>query len=244
VSLPPAANTMPIEIVFRDALRITWPPRSGAPGRTDEIESVSDTNFATATIAWQPVSGASEYQVQIARAAHDGDLNYSMDILTRRVSGLALPLASLPQRSASTPTDEYSVHIFAFDAAGRLLTESNVKESDDRKFELTGATRLGREQQYVGFVGPLIVISAEYEVNEARLESAAKLLDLNRLDEARRVLDEVTKDAPRGRASALRGKLAALQGDCATARRLFDQAACESGCRPTEERTLCQAPRK
>jgi fructose 1,6-bisphosphatase len=83
------------------------------------------------------------------------------------------------------------------------LTETKVASdmnSDDRMFKLTGATRLGREQQYVGFPGTPEVISEEYETNDLRLELASKLLDQERLDDARRVLDEVTKDASRRRA--------------------------------------------
>jgi hypothetical protein len=178
-------------------------------------------------------------------------MTYSSPMLTRRLSGATLPLASLPQRSASALADEYSVQVFAFDAAGRLLTESSMKsdggigiEPADRLFQLTGATRLGREQQYVGFTGRPQVISAEYEINDVRLNLAAKLLDQKRFDDARRVLDLVTKDAPPGRASALRGRLAALQGDCVTAIRLFDKAECEAGCVPVEDRKLCEAPQK
>jgi fructose 1,6-bisphosphatase len=111
-------------------------------------------------------------------------------------------------------------------------------------FQLTGATRLGREQQYVGFSGPPQVISAEYEINDQRLELASKLLDQKRFDDARRVLDQVTSDAPRGRGSALRGRLAALQSDCITAIRLFDNADAEGepGCVPIADRKLCEAP--
>jgi hypothetical protein len=201
-----------------------------------------DAEFSTAAIAWQPVKGASEYEVQIGHVLDEGRSKYPLPILTRRVTGLSLPLASLPQRSPSTLADEYTVHVFAFDAQGRLLTENSV-EPDDRMFKLTGATRLGREQQYVGFAGNPQIISAEYEANDLRLELAAKLLDQKRLDEARHVLDQVTKDAGRGRASALRGKLAALQGDCATAIRLFAQAEREGGCgcAPIEDRRLCEA---
>jgi hypothetical protein len=156
---------------------------------------------------------------------------------------LTLPLASLPQRSASALADEYTVHIFAFDAAGRLLTESGTERAD-RMFKLTGATRLGKEQLYVDRSGKRQVISAEYEINDVRLQLATKLVDQKRFDDAHRVLDEVTQDTDRGRAAELRGKLAALQGDCATANRLFDEADKEGGCARIEERKLCEVPRK
>lgn len=237
VSLPPTSNIIPVEIEFRDALPITWPPATGRDN------AMPDTEFSTAAIAWQPVKGASEYEVQIGHvSADEGSTKYPVPILTRRVSGLSLPLASLPQRSPGTGADEYTIQVFAFDAQGRLLTENSV-EPDDRMFKLTGATRLGRERQYVGFAGPPEVITAEYEANEQRLELATELLDQKRLDEARRVLDQVTKDAERWRAATLRGKLAALQGDCKTALRLFAQVEREGGCGcvPTEDRKLCEA---
>jgi hypothetical protein len=83
------------------------------------------------------------------------------------------------------------------------------------------------------------VISAEYELNETRLEVARHLLKQNRFDDAQRMLDQVTKDAPCGEASVLRGRLAALQGDCATANKLFGSTAAEGGCVPDEDRKLC-----
>src|SRR5262249_23910121 len=113
----------------------------------------------------------------------------------------------------------------------------------DRTFKLSGATRLGREQQYVGFAGEPKVISAEYETSDVRLELATKLLDQKRLDEERRVLGQVTKDAEPWRVSALRGKRGALQGDCVTVIRLFAKAESEGGCGcvPIEDRKLCEA---
>lgn len=244
VSLPAPSNAMPVELEFRDALPITWPPPP-APGEHRDRLGVLETELPNTAIAWQPVKGASEYQVQISYVG-SGQIGRFRDvILTRRLSGLTLPLASLPHRAATEPADQYAVHIFAFDAAGRLLTESNV-ESNDRMFRLTGATRLGKERQYVGFWGPTQVISAEYERNEAQLEKATNLVLAERFDEARSVLDEVTEDAPRGRVSALRGRIAALQGDCATAIKLFDQADIEGGgnCARNEDRKLCEAPQR
>lgn len=216
VSLPPTSSAIPVEIEFRDALSMTWPPLKGRG-------AIPDAELSTAAITWQPVKGADEYEVQIGHVQEEGNSRFPLPlsrfplpILTRRVAGLSLPLASLPQRSPGTGADEYTVHVFAFDAQGRLLTENSL-EPDDRMFKLTGATRLGRERQYVGFAGPPEVISAEYEANGQRLEMATHLLDQKRLDEARRVLDQVTKDAEHGRAAALRGK-----------------------CAPAEDRKLCE----
>jgi hypothetical protein len=243
VSLPAASNAIPVELELRDTLSITWPPRP-APGEHRDRAGVPETALLPDTaIAWEPVKGASEYEVQISRIRHSDSITYPFNILTRRVSGLTLPLASLPQRTATEPVDQYSVHVFAFDSAGRLLTASSL-ESDQWMFRLTGASRLGREQQYVGFQGPTQVISAEYERNEEQLDQAKNLMDVKRFDEARAVLDAVTKDAEPGRASALRGRLAAMQGDCAAALKLFDKADEEAGgeCASSRYRELCEAP--
>jgi hypothetical protein len=109
---------------------------------------------------------------------------------------------------------------------------------------LTGAARLAREQQYVGFDGPRIVFSNEYQANEKRLDSAEELLRQKRFEDARVALTQVTKDSPAGRASGLLGRLAALQGDCVTATRLFDQAEKEGGCVCAEDRKLCEVAPK
>jgi len=245
ISLPLAENAIPVKLELRDALPITWPPRSHSFG-VHEDASVPDADFSTAAIAWRPVEGASEYEVQIAQVTHEGTTTVFTPILMRRLAGWTLPLASLPQRSVSSaPADEYSVHVYAFDANGKLLTESGA-DLDDRMFKLTGGTRLGKEQQYsFGRPSPE-VISVEYEINDLRLSLAAKLLDQKQFAEARRLLDQVTQDAPRGRAAVLHGRLAALQGDCMTARRMFDRADAEggSGCVPIEYRNLCVAAQK
>jgi hypothetical protein len=246
VSLPAASNAIPVEIEFRDALAVTWPLRPKPSTSGLVTDGVQDAELSTAAVAWEPVEGATEYQVQIGHFEREG--GYSVPILTRRLSGLSLPLASLPQRPPVALEDKYSVRVFAFDAKGRLLTESSLKpesvlDADDRMFKLTGATRLGRERQHVGRSVEPQVISPEYELNEVRLRLADNLLDQKRLDDARRVLDQVTKDAPRAEASVLRGRLAALQGDCVTADKFFDQAECESGCAPLEHRKLCETPR-
>jgi len=228
VSLPVASSAPFIELEFRDAIQITWPPHATTP---------PDTEFSTAAISWLSVAGASEYEVQIE------SVTTGIPLLTRHLAGLTLPLATLPQRTPTALADTYAVHIFAFDSDGRLLTQSNTRFTS-RTFTLSGAIRLGKEQQYVGFDGPSKVISAEYELNQNRLEVARRLLNQNRFDDVRRMLDQVTNDAPYGEASALRGKLAALQGDCATANELFDRAKAERGCVSEEDRRLCEAAKK
>lgn len=245
ISLPLAENAIPVKLELRDALAVAWPPRSHSFGvRADASVPIAD--FSTAAIAWRPVEGASEYEVQIAQVTHEGTTTVFSPILMRRVAGRALPLASLPQRSASSaPADEYAVHVYAFDANGKLLTESGP-DLDDWRFKLASGTRLGKEQQYSSGRPSPEVISAEYEINDLRLSLASKLLDQKQFAEARRLLDQVTQDAPRGRAAVLLGRLAALQGDCVTAGKMFDRADAEggAGCAPIEYRNLCGVPQK
>jgi hypothetical protein len=229
VILPERSDSIPIEVEFRDALSLTWPPREGA----------ASADFSTAAIAWQPVSNAAEYEVQICNEDHDWMKRCGWPpVLMRRVSSTSLPLASLPQRSAKTRTDKYFVHVFAFDARGHLLTESGSGEAD-RKFELTGATRLGKEEGW-----PPKVITEEFEANTKRLEQVANLLREKRFNDARGALEQVTADAEPGRATALRGRLAALLGDCVKAKQLFDQAEKEGACVCAADRQLCDRSQK
>jgi hypothetical protein len=98
---------------------------------------------------------------------------------------------------------------------------------------------LGKEE-FLSSGGPHpIVISEEYEANEQRLIRAEELLEAKLLEAALETLEQVTTDAPAGRALRLRGKAAALQGDCVTATKLFDRAELEGACAPLEERRLC-----
>ena len=153
--------------------------------------------------------------------------------------------SSLSQRvkSQDAPPDEYEIHVYAFDGAGKLVTES--KADSAHAFWLTGATRLGKEQRESSGGPNPIVISEEYEANERLLARADDLLDQKQFDEARRTLDQVTKDAPRGHALTSRARMAALQGDCVTALALADQADAEGGtCGLIEARQLCAAPQR
>jgi hypothetical protein len=238
VSLPPASGTTPIELEFRDAIEVTWPPRPRPRSVDGGPSSMPTADLSTGALAWGPVKGASVYEVQIFSLNDDPLKSYSTPILTRHTSRPMLPLESLPQRPAASPEDEYAIRILAFDAQRSLLSKTSEK-ANVQKFKLTATRRLGEEQQYVGFDGPQ-AWSAEYRLNEHRLSEAEKLLNEKRLDDARRVLDEVTSDARPGGASALRGQLAALSGDCVTATRLFDQAELkEQGCVGNEARALC-----
>jgi hypothetical protein len=60
VSLPAAANAIPVELEFRYVMPITWPPVPG-PG-----EGAPEKELSSAAIAWEPVEGASEYEVRSA----------------------------------------------------------------------------------------------------------------------------------------------------------------------------------
>ena len=61
VILPQRSDAIPLEAEFRDALSLTWPPREGA----------ANADLATAAIAWQPISQAAEYEVQICNDDKD-----------------------------------------------------------------------------------------------------------------------------------------------------------------------------
>ena len=243
VRLPGTPGAVALELELRDTLAMSWPPDTDPLVRRDGEEAVPTVELRNATIAWQPVAAASEYQVQISHVTREGDRTTYSPILMRHVSGSELPLASLPQRSAgeAARSDEYAVQVYAFDATGQFVSQSNM-DFDRRLFKLAGSGRLAREEQrYASLPSSRKVISDEYETNELRLSLAAKLLDQKKFNEARETLRQVTADAPPGRATALRGRLAALQGDCVTANKLFDQAELEggAGCVPNEDRRLC-----
>jgi hypothetical protein len=247
VKLPLAPEAFALEMTLRDEVALTWPPDTSPGGQYSEDPTATEADFATASIGWQPVEGATLYEVQISHVERKKNSASYSPVLMRRVSGTSLTLNSLPKRSATTASrpDEYAVQVFAFDAQRRLVTSSKF-DFDRQLFTLAGMHRLGREEQFAESTpeAPPKVISEEYEVNELRLSLVAKLLDRKAFDEARTTLAKVTADAPPGRATALRGRLAALQGDCVTATKLFDQADLEggAGCSPLEDRRLCMVP--
>jgi hypothetical protein len=146
VTLPMAPNALAVDLQFRDTLALIW-PRHAKPRGLGGSPHASQATYSTAIIEWQPVNGASEYEVQLTRITRTANSISSKGNLRRRVTGTSLPLIAFSpeMKSQEAPPDEYDVQVYAFDGAGRLVTAS---EADyNRAFKLVGATRLAAEPE-------------------------------------------------------------------------------------------------
>ena len=240
VSLPAAANAKVPTFELRDALDVQWPLR--IPRGTTHPAVGLEANIATSSISWVPVPAATEYEVQLNSVEREGNSASYRSILRRRQAEATLRLADLPQRPRdSTDPDEYAVVIYAFDANGRLVTQS-AENVDEFGFSLAGEVRLAREA--FADSAPASSATAEYFKNLERLSLIDALLDRKQLDSARVILAEITDDAPPGRKAAMQGAIEALAGNCAVTLPLFDKADVEggAGCARPKYRRLCETP--
>ena len=102
VSLPATPDSVLLQLEYRDALSITWPlPVAARAG-----------DITTAAISWQPVTKASEYEIQIK---HVDTERGSPVILTRRVSGTSLPLAFPQRRRTKQKSSGMAAGAFSFE---------------------------------------------------------------------------------------------------------------------------------
>jgi hypothetical protein len=226
---------------LRDALKVQWPPPVARQLTHQATAPVAD--IATSTISWLPVPEATEYEVQLSSVKREGDSTSYRSMLHRRQAEATLRLADLPRRpSDSTDPNEYAVVIYAFDANGRLVTQS-AENIDAFAFSLAGEERLARDS-FADSVAPGSFRSPEYFKNMERLSIIDALLERKQLDAARVILAEITDDAPPGRKVAMQGAIEALAGNCAAALPLFDKADAEggAGCARPKHRRLCETP--
>lgn len=238
VSLPAPRGAAVPSFELRDAIAVRWPARVAMPDLIDAKADLPRAEASASVIAWTPVPAAAQYEIQVSEIERkDGSMS-AHTILRRRTGAAQLRLADLPQDPARAERPgEYTIEIFAFDSAGRLVSESGNR-GGTLAFALTGATRLAKEP-YVSTPTPSD--KAEYFRNLERLSVISSLLDYQQFDAARAILSEVTGDAPPGRKLGLQGALEAVAGNCKTAKPLFDKADAEggAGCAPLKYRRMC-----
>jgi hypothetical protein len=241
VRLPSALEQAAFTVDLRNAIATEWPPQSDVFQIMEDDEQATMADVNSSVIRWQAVRAAVEYEVQINRLEKSERGFTSSSIAVRRLDATELPLVSLPQRAGDpSATERYSVEIYAFDADGRLLTETGSGPTDV-VFQLSGATQLddGHTSTYSASVSS--ESQSTYFRDMERLSLVSSLIDYKQLDAAKAILDEVSDNGPRGRKPALQAAIAALSGDCATALPLFAKAEHEGGvgCVAPKYRALC-----
>lgn len=222
---------------LRDAINVEWPSRTGYS--TTGRPTVPVADVASSAISWTPVPSATEYEIQLSSIKREDRSTSYETVLRRRQSAARLRLSELPQQPRESPEPgEYAITIFAFDSAGKLLTQTDHR--GELAFSLVGDTRLV-EEAYASSAAPSD--RTEYFRNLERLSLVAGLLDYKQLDAARVILADVTEEAPPGRKVALQGAIEALSGNCKAALPLLERADLEggAGCAEPKYRRLCEA---
>lgn len=235
VELPVAPNFKQPTFELREPITMQWPAKSSEPS------DVPKADLATSTLRWEKVPGAVEYEIQLHSVTREDDhLMSTSSLLLRQQSDTQLRLADLPQERQTAAAKEYSVNVFAFDANGKVLSQTR-EGFRHFSFVLDGETQLTR-----GDVHRSAPSDTEEKLrNLERLSLVSSLLEYKQLDAARAILKDVTDTAPPGRKAAMQGAIEALSGNCAAAIPLLDQADQEGGlgCAPTKYREMCPASR-
>ena len=235
IELPMRADLELPTFELRPSIAMHWPAAS--PGNLSEPSEAPIANPSTDSIRWSPVPGATEYEIQLRSVERGHGTMQIQTVLLRRQSGTDLPLAPLPkQPQASAEPSEYSVLVYAFDADGKLLSQS-LEGFNHHAFRLDG-TRLVKEKIHRS---PAPGEGPQYLRDVERLSLVHSLLEYEQVDAARAILEQVSDEAPPGRKAAMQGAIEAMTGNCAAAVPLLDQADREGGlgCAPAKYRAMC-----
>jgi hypothetical protein len=225
-----------LTLVIRDHVRVTWPASDDGPLVADAETSV---------IEWDSYRDATEYLVKLSRVERREMGASYHPVASRQVSGTtSLPLSTFKTAPGDQAAQEYQVEVYAFDADGRLLSESR-SFGTEASFELGAGLEIVDESS-LDFAGDVESLSLEkvraMRKNQDRIDAAALLIDEGLLDSADTLLQRVQGDSAPGRFEAVQGYLAAQRGDCALANEWFDKALGSAGqsCVPERYRHGCQ----
>lgn len=235
IELPTAANFEYPTFELREPIAMQWPADSEfMPSGPSEAPKA---DLATATIRWEKVPGAAEYEIHLDSVERLPKTLKKHLIQRRRQSDTQLRLADLPKQNEPATAREYSVSVIAFDARGKMLSQSRGG-SKHYAFILDGETQLADEPVHRSSPE-----DAEQLRDMERLSLVSGLLEYKQLDAARAILKEVSDNAPPGQKAAMQGAIEALAGNCAAAIPLLDQAEKEGGlgCAPGKYRAMCPA---
>jgi hypothetical protein len=236
IELPTAANFNYPTFELREPIAMRWP--AGSEFMWSEPSEAPKADLASATIRWEPVPGAAEYEIQLDSVERLPKTLKTRSIQRHRQSDTQLRLADLPKQHEPATAREYSVRVIAFDGRGKMLSHTH-RGSKDYAFILEGETQLADEPVY----GSSSKDETEQLRDMERLSLVSGLLEYKQLDAARAILKEVSDNAPPGQKAAMQGAIEALAGNCAAAIPLLDQADKEGGlgCSPGKYRAMCPA---
>lgn len=228
--------TNPLQFTIRQEVVLEW-PRGERPR----------VSLADATVKWRPYPEAAAYAVSIYEVERHAGGWTSREIAARQVrDATQLPLGSFKSTSGAEDR-EYAVHIAAFAADGRFLSETQR----DAHFVLADGVRIVGEDIAAQ---RLRAVEREFAARGAsparrlehrkRLAAVEVLIDDDLLVEAERLLAKVDRAAEPGTKEAMLGYLRARQGRCTEAKGLFERAESAGGkaCVADRWRAACTGP--
>jgi hypothetical protein len=173
VQLPAAPDSVAVALELRDPIQIEWPAATPRFFSDDEQPAPTPATIDRSAIRWRPVAAATQYQIQINRVTREDKVTHYASMLVRRQSEPSLALSTLPrQEENSDIPGEYAVAVFAFDAQGKLVSQSEVG-MDAHLFQIAGKVRLAEEKSPCKAAAESAAKSASNVAAIAKISSAS-----------------------------------------------------------------------
>ncbi|MEW8525649.1 MAG: hypothetical protein AB2552_21660 [Candidatus Thiodiazotropha endolucinida] len=223
-----------LEIVIRDNITIDWPNQAIMPAILNDD-----------SITWNPVTGASNYQVQLQHIEREGTTTTYSPVYWLNTKTTTLPLEQIKTtRTAEDNTNEYQVVVYAFDEAGRLLTSSPIHHPSH---SLAIRNRqIPSMQTFPWLNSDASAITEEdmeqIQEEEKLIDAAMVLAESDMPAAARELIAKLTSNHQEKRMDTLEGLILTSEGQCEAARLHFESISkkWERDCMPDFYKNRCK----
>ena len=225
-------ETMLVELKLAREILITDPV--GSMNSVTEFDSAS-------SITWDSHKDAHSYRVVISSVTVKENLTSSSTLTKRIVQTNQLALSELNTLEDDSSAElTYAVDVYAYDANGQLVSQSNGFSGN--LFKITDVQIVSDLDEFLSSDGSLAADTKQFVKNRSLLEAVEVLLDDGQFEQAKSLLKLTNELAPKGKKIALTAYLSALLGDCERASQLIEEAISEGGSKCTKAKYVaaCQ----
>lgn len=209
-----------------------------------KLKQKSDPN--SDIIKWEPVNGASHYQLQLHETKRDGNSTSYYPTVWFNTDNTNVALSQFKSVDNGDSVDnEYTVKIFAFDGQGKLLSSNDFSRNSSiilngRKFVSEREIRtLGDTTDMSG--EEFMQLLEATQRDRRRIEAAQTLIKDNMTDAALSLLEKVETEKLDKEKSVALGMAMAATGKCEEAHNLFTELDMQHdrSCKPDFVKQLC-----
>lgn len=197
-------------------------------------------------INWEPVNGASHYQLQLHETKRDGTTTSYYPTVWINTDNTSVALSQFRSLDADdSDENEYSVEVFAFDRQGKLLSSNDF--SRNRSIILDGKKFVSVRE--INILGDTTDMSGEEFMQQLeatqrdrrRIEAAKTLIKENMADAAKSLLGKVETEKLDKEKHVALGMAMAAEGKCEEALNLFTKLNLQHNrsCKPDFVKRLC-----